>query len=122
MNNDNLIPISSRSREERREMGRKGGRESGRVRREKKALNDFVNRMLDLPVTNETVFNELLSMGIAPEDINNRMLVAVALFRRAVATGDPRAVREIRMILNDEDVRSESEVLYDILDAIRDIE
>lgn len=103
-------------------MGRKGGRESGRIRREKKALNDFVNRMLDLPVTNETVFNELLSMGIAPEDINNRMLVAVALFRRAVATGDPRAVREIRMILSDGDTRSEPEVLYDILDAIRDVE
>lgn len=40
MNQENLIPISQRSSEEVREMGRKGGIKSGEVRRERKAFKE----------------------------------------------------------------------------------
>ena len=43
---ENLIPISERSTEEVREMGRKGGIASGKARREKKLFREEIERQL----------------------------------------------------------------------------
>ena len=44
---DNLIPISSRSSEEAREMGKKGGKKSGEVRRAKATFRESLKLMMD---------------------------------------------------------------------------
>ena len=56
MNDENLKPFSERSKEEAREMGRKGGKASGEARRAKKTLADAIRAVLDeeLPGTNLT--------------------------------------------------------------------
>lgn len=46
MNEENLIPISERSPEEVREMGRKGGIASGQARREKKLFKEAIEKKL----------------------------------------------------------------------------
>jgi hypothetical protein len=46
MNEDNLKPISERSSEEVREMGRKGGIASGKARREKKLFKEAIEKQL----------------------------------------------------------------------------
>ena len=46
MNEENLIPISERSTEEVREMGRKGGIASGKARREKKIFKEAIEKQL----------------------------------------------------------------------------
>ena len=46
MNEDNLIPISERSSEEVREMGRKGGIASGKARKEKKLFKEAIEKKL----------------------------------------------------------------------------
>ena len=46
MNEENLIPISERSSEEVREMGRKGGIASGKARREKKIFKEAIEKQL----------------------------------------------------------------------------
>lgn len=55
MNEDNLIPISERSAEEVREMGRKGGIASGKARRERKALKEALLVALDIEKGDKTV-------------------------------------------------------------------
>lgn len=44
---DNLIPIKSRSSEEVREMGKKGGEKSGEARRAKKTFRESLKLMMD---------------------------------------------------------------------------
>lgn len=44
---DNLIPITSRSSEETREMGKKGGKKSGEVRRAKKTFRESLKIMME---------------------------------------------------------------------------
>ena len=44
---DNLIPITSRSSEETREMGKKGGKKSGEVRRAKATFRESLKLMMD---------------------------------------------------------------------------
>ena len=44
---DNLIPITSRSSEETREMGKKGGKKSGETRRAQKTFRESLKLMMD---------------------------------------------------------------------------
>ena len=64
---ENLIPASERSREERSENGRKGGKESGAVRRRKKALR---------LVLKETVNLQLKDL---PDDMKSAIMAAVGI-------------------------------------------
>lgn len=124
-NEKNLIPYqftSDQSREEAAKNGALGGRASGEARRRKKALKECMNALLDLPVTGAGNYNALSQLGVDPEDIDNRMLVAAALFQRAVKTGDPKTVHEIREILNETDQESENGILSAVIEAVRDVE
>lgn len=44
--NKNLIPMNERTKEEQREIARKGGRESGKVRRRKRTMKDAAHLIL----------------------------------------------------------------------------
>ena len=55
MNEDNLIPTSERSKDEVREIGRKGGIASGEARRRKKTLKEALIMALELEKGNKTV-------------------------------------------------------------------
>ncbi|MCR5034403.1 MAG: KGG domain-containing protein [Clostridia bacterium] len=49
-NLDNLIPFSERSLEERRELGSKGGKNSGEVRRRKRSMRETCDIVLAMPI------------------------------------------------------------------------
>lgn len=71
----NLIPTSQRSKEEARELGRKGGIASGIARRERKTLKEELIMLL--------------------EDDDNNLKISVALLKRAL-DGDISAFTTIR--------------------------
>lgn len=98
-NEKNLKPV--RSKREARERGKKGGQKSGEVRREKRLLRDCMTELLDLPVNDTKRWNKLSRMGIDPEKIDNRALLTVSLFMRAVEIGDVAAFKEIRDLIGE---------------------
>lgn len=114
-NEQNLKPIHELSTEEAKRRGRKGGKKSGEVRRKKRQMKDCMNLLLELPVTNTKDFNKLSRMGIPVEEIDNKMMLVVALFNRAVTLGDVAAVKEIRNIIGD-DAASQ-----DVIDKLDDV-
>lgn len=48
MNDHNLIPMSQRSHEERREIGRRGGIKSGKARRKKKQIREIAKMIVSM--------------------------------------------------------------------------
>ena len=50
MSNENLIPLNERTKDEQREIQRKGGIASGKARREKADLKKKVNEILSMDV------------------------------------------------------------------------
>jgi hypothetical protein len=72
---ENLIPTNKRTKEEARELGRKGGIASGVARRERKTLKDELIMLL--------------------EDDDNNLKISVALLKRAL-DGDISAFTTIR--------------------------
>lgn len=55
MNEENLIPFSERSKEEARELGKKGGIASGEARRRKKTLKDELIALLEINDNQEKI-------------------------------------------------------------------
>lgn len=117
-NEKNLKRLSSR---EARENGKKGGEKSGQVRREKKLLKDCMLDLLKLPVSDSKNFNKLIMMGLDPEEIDNRSLLTVALFKKAVECGDVNAFKEIRNLIGEDKTDNEDVMnkLDDVLGMIK---
>lgn len=74
---DNLIPMSERSKEEAREIGRKGGINSGIARREKATLRKTLEQLLDTVPKSESnpegkTFRELTTEGLMIGAINGK--------------------------------------------------
>jgi len=97
-----LIPLNKRTKDEQKKIQSKGGKKSGESRRKKKLLKDCMIDLLELPVTNTKTWNKLSRMGIDPKDIDNRSLLTVSLFMKAVECGDVAAFKEIRNLIGED--------------------
>lgn len=118
-NEKNLIPMDQRSKEEARELGRKGGQASGASRRRKRSLKEAADLFLSLPVTDRKTFNRMTKAGIDPSDVDYQMAMLVGL-TLAATEGDARAGRLIKDIIGD-DPRADSEKPENnLMDALRD--
>ena len=62
-----------------------------------KTLKSCFDVLLDMPVQGKGA-DKLAEFGIDAKDINNRMLLAIALFEKAAYTPDIAAIKEIRSI------------------------
>ena len=98
-NEKNLIPMDQRSEGEARELGKQGGIASGAARRRKRALKEAADLYLSLPPDRRR-WNALACKGVAPEDIDNQMLMIAGL-HAAAAEGDARAGRLLVDILGE---------------------
>lgn len=106
MNEQNLIPNSSRTPDELREQTAKAGRASGAARRRKRDLKAKMKMILELPVSDSGDAEAVSAMGIDAEEIDNETLMLIGLFQKA-KSGDVQAVREVRSILGKDHAAAE---------------
>lgn len=118
-NEKNLIPNEQRTPSERRENAQKAGIASGEARRRKKLLKECMIELLDLPVSNHRHWNKLSKMGINPEDIDNKELLTVALFEKAVSSGDVAAFKEIRNLIGEDVQTDENGQLEQLIEGLK---
>lgn len=102
LNEQNLIPMDQRSKEEARALGREGGRASGVSRRRKRALREAADMYLAMPVKEKRSLNKLLNAGVDEDDADNQMLVIAGLVAKA-AKGDAKAARLIFDLIGEGD-------------------
>ena len=114
----NIIPNSERTPEERREIARAGGIASGAARRRKRSLKQAADLYLSLPVTDRRVWNKIARDGVDPEDIDNQMAVIVGLTEAAVQ-GDARCAKVLIDLLGDS-TGEESTPDDGFMDALRE--
>lgn len=93
-NEQNLIPNSERTAEERQRIASAGGRASGIARRRKRSLREAADLYLSLPVADRKSWNKISREGVAPEDIDNQMAMIIGLTQRAMK-GDAKAAKVI---------------------------
>ena len=110
---ENLIPNSERTPEERRENGTAGGKASGVSRRRKRSLKEAADLYLSLPVTDRRTWNKIARRGVDPEDIDNQMAMVIGLTMAATA-GDAKAAKVIVDLLG-EDAHSEEAAVHPLV-------
>lgn len=94
-NDENLIPINSRTTNEAREISSKGGKKSGESRRRKRDMCKKMQMILSLAPQSCEDFNSVSEMGIDIDEIDNETVMLIGLFSQA-KQGNVQAVREIR--------------------------
>ena len=104
-NEDNLIPFSERTESEQREIQSKGGKKSGEARRKKKSMKQVMDILLQMPASTFDDYQILADMGInidefSETEINNLFVVNAALLSLA-KTGNVKAIKELRSIIDD---------------------
>lgn len=99
-NEQNLVSIGDRTKEEQRAITSAGGRASGATRRRKRSMREAAEYYLSLPVKDQKVINRFEKDGIEAEDIDNQMAVIVGLTKSAMK-GDSRAAKLIMEMLGE---------------------
>lgn len=93
-NEQNLVPNSERTAEERQKIASAGGRASGVARRRKRSLREAADLYLSLPVADRKSWNKIAREGVDPEDIDNQMAMIIGLTQQAMK-GDAKAAKVI---------------------------
>ena len=82
-NEENLIPVTKRTKNEAREISKKGGQASGAARRKKKSLKQVAKYLLSLPVVEE-LQEEMIQSGIAIDETDNQTALVFSMMQRAI--------------------------------------
>lgn len=113
-----LIPLTERSEEEAHAIRSAGGKASQQKRREKQMMADLVELYSGLPITDKRKKNRLAKLGIPPEELTQKLLVADALIRAAQA-GNTYAIQMFMEITGEAGMSSPAKE-NNLLEAIRD--
>ena len=124
-NEQNLMSIeqvnSRRTREEHSRDSRKGGKKSGEVRRQRKAMKEQMEILLSLPSKQKEQVDFIKSLGIEEDEIDNQMALIVALYGKALK-GDVQAFNTIREVTQDDKIISKEDRVQIINDLPNDEE
>lgn len=107
-NEENLIPISERTKSEQREIQKKGGIASGKARRRKRSMKEAADLFLSLPVSDKRKFNKAVRRYVDVEDIDNQMLMIMGLVD-AATDGDAGAAKVVIDLLGERTPREDAE-------------
>ena len=90
-NEQNLIPANKRTKDEHREIAKKGGIASGKARRKKANLRKAFETILQAEVSSPNVKKQLEDLGF---DSTNEMALAMVMMQKAMK-GNVRAFEQI---------------------------
>lgn len=90
-NEQNLIPANKRTKDEHREIAKKGGIASGKARRKKANLRKAFETILQAEVASPNVKKQLEDLGF---DSTNEMALAMVMMQKAMK-GNVRAFEQI---------------------------
>ena len=111
-NEQNLIPWNKRTESEQREYARQGGKKSGEVRRQKKAMKDMMQTLLSLELPECKGKEELRNAGIDEEDMNIQTAILMAQVQKAMKGNleSAKFVRDVSEIVDEQAVNEDDRV------------
>lgn len=124
MNDENLIPLTERSKKEQREIRSKGGKASQAKQREKKRFKELAKMLSELEAPNKAK-KQLQSMGIKETDATNKTLMLIGLMQSIQRDGNVKAFEKWQELIDEKDVSTEQEIAqenaqFDLLKAIKE--
>lgn len=123
---DNLIPMSERSKEEARELGRKGGIASGETRRRKRTMKEQFDLLLSLPVKPNGKIGQKIKevaddLGIPVEELDNQMAMCLNMFSASMSKKPEQAFASIQQTIGEAPVK-EFKITNNTDETIKEVE
>lgn len=94
-NEQNLRPRTTLSKEEAKEMGRKGGKASAKKRQQNKTFKEIINKFLNGQVTDDRLKEQMVEFGFADNEVSNKSCAVFALWKEAIK-GNTKAFELMR--------------------------
>ena len=94
-NEQNLRPRTTLSKEEAKEMGRKGGKASAKKRQQNKTFKEIISKFLDGQVTDDRLKEQMVEFGFADNEVSNKSCAVFALWKEAIK-GNTKAFELMR--------------------------
>ena len=94
-NEQNLRPRTTLSKEEAKEMGRKGGKASAKKRQQNKTFKEIISKFLDGQVSDERLKQQMIDFGFADKEVSNKSCAVFALWKEAIK-GNTKAFELLR--------------------------
>ena len=117
----NLIPQSKRTKEEQREIAKKGGIASGIARREKKTVQKILGDFLDLGITQNRTLEALARKAGLSTDGSIKDLVTAVCVLNTLKKGDISELEKIAKLLGEQteiaDTEAQKQAAF--LDAVK---
>ena len=117
----NLIPQSERTKDEQREIARKGGIASGIARREKKTVQKILGDFLDLGITQNRTLEALARKAGLSTDGSIKDLVTAVCVLNTLKKGDISELEKIAKLLGEQteiaDTEAQKQAAF--LDAVK---
>lgn len=117
-NTQNLIPLSTSKA---REIGKKGGINSGIARRNKKRIKEQFEMLMSLDLQDNELKEQIMSLGIPQEEINIQMALCVAMTQQALQ-GNIKAFELIRDTIGQNPINEMENEKRETIYFINDIE
>ena len=99
-NKKNLIPLSQRTPQERKEISRKGAEATNAKLKQRKAMKEQMEMLLSLPLKNDRAKAKFKELGVDSVDMNNQMALIVATYQKALK-GDMQAMNVVRELIGE---------------------
>lgn len=92
MAQEDLIPMSKRTKEEQKKIATKGGIASGKARRRKRNMKDAIDMLLSNPCDLKSKDGKSIKLlakqlGIKEEDVDNQMAMIISMFKVSMSGG-----------------------------------
>lgn len=95
MNEDNLVPIQSRTTSEQRAIQKAGGIASGKARLKKKHGRELVRAILEMKETDPRIIDEMVRLGLNKTDLTNEVVMHVRQIEKAKRKADTKAYNSV---------------------------
>ena len=113
-----LIPLNQRTKEEQKEICSKGGKKSGKVRREQKTYREMAKAMLSAQITDPKMLEEMAKYGIDGTDLKAYTLLGMI---KASAEGSHNAFDRLLELTGEKDTPTDQNRFNDGLMALADL-
>lgn len=101
---ENLIPQSERTKEEQREIAKKGGKASVEARRKKKTMKEQAEFLLSLAVKNPKLKKTMTELGIEEDEQTNQMAMIISMMNKTIAKGDVSAFNTLQATIGEKPI------------------
>lgn len=112
MSQKDLIPLNQRTKDEQKEICSRGGKRSGEVRRQQRAMKEIFEAMRDAKVKEPKLQERLKAAGFANKEMTYGALLAVSAFDSAIG-GNAKMTELILKTLEEKEERAGAIIIID---------